>query len=332
MDRDLQRHAATVLERDVTPTDQLVSTIRNLVKEGEDTAIRLERDAYEGFFREADANGVTFDPDELANFIQLSYAKNKVRPGENPVIERTIKELRNRKGNTEKLNMLRAQRQQVTDSAQAAAMAADIAVLERQSGPLDSRQFRQLFKTVRDEVPAGQMVAPTDSVLQGRVVSDDMNQLFHGKLPANLRTQWDDATARLNHRMTYEGGVLNDILQEAHGATTKLTDTQVLASILSDPSYVRNVIGVAESVDPAAGAQLRLQMQRSYLEQIKVGRNVGTGISNFDFNPDMVRELWGVNKQGVSNQNYGERMIEKLKILNEHIKKNNILADKITEG
>ena len=332
MDRDLQKRIGKVTRGDVPPAEELGNTIRNLVKEGEDTAIRLERDAYEDIFRQADQQGVLFDPDETANFIQSAYAKNQARPGENTVVERTVNELRQRKANEQALQKLRTKMAGTSDPAELARLQAEAATLEKLSGPLNARQFRQLFKTIRDEAPAGQLVAPSDSAFQGRSVSDAMNSLFQAKLPDPLRTAWNDATARLQHRMQFEVGPLGAILKEEAGGTSKLTADQVIARTLSDPAYTRNIINTASSVDPAAGAQLRSQLQRTYLHNIGVGRDIGTGYRNFDFDEGMVRELWGVNKKGEVNERYGDLMIEKLKRLNQHVTAKNIPADKIDEA
>jgi len=332
MEREMREKAAKLSEGlPVTKTEELGNTIRNLAGEAEKSAMIAEKAAYDTFFQDAKKAGVSFDPDELAQFISRQYATKKSE--RNSVIEGTMTNLLSRKDNAAKLKALEATIPGIKDPNKLAIAKTQADRLRMQSGPVDAQEFRSILKTIRDDAPAGQLVAPSGAAAQSRNVSNALNNLYHDKLKqAGLTDKWNVATDELTTRLGFEAGVLKSVLKDDVGGAAKLTPTAILNRTLSDPAYTRTVLDAVKTVDPVASEQLRYQMQRAYLEKVGVGVDKGGGMKSIDFDPDTVRTLWGVNKQGVVNDAYGDRMIQKLQTLNAELKKLNINPEKVSDA
>jgi hypothetical protein len=332
MEREMRDKAAKMMEGlPMTRTEELGTTIRNLAGEAEKSAMTAEKAAYDPFFEQADNSGIYFNPDELAQLITRQYSLKKSE--HNSVIEDKVKSLLSRKENAARLAELESSIPQITDPHKLAIAKTQADILRMESGPIDAREFRAIFKSIRDDAPAGQLVAPTGAASQARNVSTAMNDLFHNRLQqAGLSDQWNVATNELQKRLGFEAGVLKSVLKDDIGGGAALTPQAILNKTLSDPTYTRTVLDAVKTVDAESAEQLRYQMQRAYLERVGVGADNGSGMKQIDFDPDTVMTLWGVNKRGVVNENFGKAMVEKLKTLNSELKKLNIDPSKVSDA
>ena len=321
LNKELRQKASQILDKTKTqPVEALGVTIRNLVADAENHAIKAERGAFDSFFTQADEAGLSFDPEELANVIQIEYAKNL--PGESSVITKTIDRLRSRRSNAQMLADLESRIPSITDPALKARAIADAEVLRAESGPVTARQFRTLFKEIRDDAPAGHLVSPSGAQFQGRTIANRLNDLFQERVvAAGLDEKWLLASQDLEKRMGFEGGILASILKDEAGGGGKLSPQQILDRIMVDTTHVDKVLSAVRTVSPQMEEPLRMQMQNAYLQQIGIGRDVGTGMKAVDFDDNMVLKLWGVNPKGQVNEVYGQLMIDKLKTLNSELKK-----------
>lgn len=331
MEREMRDKAAKLTEGlPVTKTEELGNTIRTLASQAEESAMKAEKAAYESFFQEAEKSGIAFDPDELAQFISSQYSTKKSE--RNSVIEGTVKSLLSRKENAAKLAKLEASIPSIKDPNKLAIAKTQADMLRMQSGPVDAKEFRSIFKAIRDDAPEGQLVAPSGAASQSRNVSNSLNNLYHDKLKqAGLTDKWNVATDELKTRLGFEAGVLKSVLKDDVGGAASLTPQAILTKTLSDPTYTRTVLDAVKTVDPVAADQLRYQMQRAYLEKVGVGVDKGGGMKSINFDDDTVRTLWGVNKDGVVNEVYGDRMIQKLQTLNAELKKLDIDPGKVSD-
>lgn len=316
----------------ISSLDTLGSTVKNLVKEAEKAAIAEKNSAYDSFYRQA--SNVKFDPEELANFIQANYAKSGSTSS--PVVEKVINELRKRKSNAVAAAELQRKIPTITDPVMRNRAMADLQRLQAQSGPLSALDFQNYHRAIKEDVPSGMFVAPTGSQVQGAQISDALGNLFQARIKQEgLSDAWEAARLDLVDRLKFKGSAFKALLKETPGGFSALTDTQATQKLLSDPQYVDDFLASIKASDPQNGArleeQMRFQVQNAYLEQLGVGRDIGTGVKPLNFDDAMVTKLWGVNKNGQVNEAYGKVMVDKMKQLNQELLRLKIDPAKVTK-
>ena len=300
------------------------------LKEGEKKATALKDELYTPFYQKTEDMGLLADPIEVAKAVEGQYYSQISR---NPALQSKIDDLRARPVNAKKI-------QKIDELLQKGGLSAedvDALNLEKQrlqqlSGPLNMRQLDTLVQEFRDAVPdTGLVGAAVPKRVAGK--ASQTIQGFRDDLyrKAGIYDEWSAITPVYQQRLGFEEQQLGSLLRETLGRSD-LTGSQIIQKTLSDPRITQDVLRAVELADPDKAYGVALSLQQSYLEDIGLGGRLSRGVSDFDFDPEIVTRIFGFNKEGQPNGIYGERMVQKLQSLKEAVKKADVDPSRITQA
>lgn len=298
------------------------------IKAAEEKANKLKDATYNSFYQKANQLGVQYDPIDVAKAIEGEYYQGVVR---NPVLQREIDNLYQRPKNASRI----AKIDKILDSGKieperVEPLLRERASLEALAGPIGPKQMDDLVAIFREAVPEGGAIGGTRKEIAAGKASKTIEQVRNeGYDSAGILDEWNNATSVFRQRLGFEEQQIGKILKETLGRSDR-TGSQIVDDILKDPRTTSDVLrAVALNGDDVAH-QVAMSMQQDYLQKIGLNSTIKGRAKDFDFDPNMVRILFGFSKDGKPNGLYGEAMVKNLEKLKKQIEIENLEVDKIT--
>ena len=298
------------------------------LKSAEKKANDLKDVVYKSFYNKANQSGVEFDPIDVAKSIEDEYHESIVR---SPTLQKEIDNLYQRVKNTKRMSVIDKQlsSSKVTPN-QVEKLTREKSNLTALSGPLQPKQMDDLVAIFREAVPEGGAVGGTrKEIAAGRAsktISQVRNEAYKS---AGLLDEWDNARGVLQQRLGFEEQQLGSILRESLGRSDK-TGRGIIDDVLTQPRTASDVLNAIALKGDDARLQVAMNLQQDYLQKIGFGSDVKSRAKDFNFDPDMVKTLFGFSPAGKQNDVYGERMVQSLNRLKKQIEIENLDASKIT--
>jgi hypothetical protein len=298
------------------------------LKAAEKKANDLKTDAYTAFYQIADRKGVQFDPIDVAKAIESEYFQGLPR---NAALEKELQGLYQRPKNARKIQKI----DQKLDSpnlkpAQEEKLLRERGRLEKLAGPLMPKQMDDLVAIFREAVPEGGAVGGTRKEIVSGQASKTISQIRNEAYDSvGLMDEWDNARSVLQQRLGFEEQQIGSLLKESLGRSNK-TGREIVDDVLSDPRVAKDVLGAFALNGEGVAYQGAMSLQQDYLQKIGFGSDVQGRAKDFNFDPDMVRTLFGFSPQGKPNGIYGERMVKNLESLKQQIQLEKLDPSKIT--
>jgi hypothetical protein len=296
--------------------------VGNFFKQYLDTAEKLANDAkseaFGEFYSIANKNKLKVNPDEMADIL-LSVRK-EMKGKRNPATDSIEQELRQRKFKQKEYNQFLKAVRDGDVKGDPAVIRRQLDDLKMQGGPLDYATMNAYIERISKEVPEG---GATGQAIPKQVadVASARLQEFRDKIYARdgMASAWGKARIKMQDRMAFEGQTPAKMMKTMFGDDVT-TPSQVVNTLISDPTKTRQIFSLLQNTpDPAIASQLpalRKQVQDIYLDSVGLGRVPGADTKFVDFNPEVVKVLWGVDRKGNTNELVGQRMVQKLNYLN----------------
>ena len=298
------------------------------LKAAEKKANDLKTNAYTAFYQIADRKGVQFDPIDVAKAIESEYFQGLPR---NAALEKELQGLYQRPKNAKKIQKI----DKKLDSpglkpAQEEKLLRERGRLEKLSGPLMPKQMDDLVAIFREAVPEGGAVGGTRKEIVSGQASKTISQIRNEAYDSvGLIDEWDNARSVLQQRLGFEEQQVGALLKESLGRSDK-TGRGIVDGVLSEPRVAKDVLGALALNGEGVAHQGAMSLQQDYLQKIGFGSDVNGRAKDFNFDPDMVRTLFGFSPQGKPNGIYGERMVKNLEALKRQIQLEKLDPSKIT--
>lgn len=289
------------------------------LKSAEARANNIKNEAYQAFYEKANPV-ISADPIQLAKSIEKQYLSSPVRSAE---MDRALAELRMRPANAQRIKEIDAALAKNPEPDIASNLQYERASLEQLAGPLNAQQLDNYVQIFRDAAPDQIVGAATKKRAAGNAA--DAIQAFRDDLyrKNGLYNDWAQARAVYENRMGFQQQQLGSIMKNTFGRSD-LTESQLIHQSLSDPRTLQDVLSAVQIGDPGRLPQVRASLQSAYLEKIGLANRNGRAIKDFDFDPDIVRSLYGDDLQG-------RLMAMRLGKLRDTVKRYGVDASKITQ-
>lgn len=292
-------------------------------------AEKAKNDFYTPFYDEANQL-VSVDPLRLADHLSETFNQRVGRPAE---VQRVISELRQRPANANKIKMLEKELEKpdLPDNV-AYKIQTEIKRLENLAGPINASQLDDYYRTIRDLAPSGPIAGSGANTLkqvsasvsqQAKAFRDDVYR------QAGIYDKWLAATKAYDDFMTYTGNTntLPSLLESIGGTQTrKMSGAEMSDLILKSPENVREVLTAIGRDDPGNLGQFTLRLQQEYLKKIGLDGNKIGALSKFDFDEDVVKELFAANQGRLS----GEKVVFRMRGLQQLVEAQKLDPSKIT--
>jgi len=310
------------------PLAEIGTQIHKTMQSVERHFIAQKNAAYRELYDKANAKGILVDPDEVVQVINKAAQKKSFVPGEAQTI---INDLAQRNANAETMAKL----QGLLDKGNvppklAAKYEAEIAELEAKSGPMDLERMNEYLARLRDSVPQhGTAGAGQADINIGDMVAS-FQQFRDNIIKSNgLVDDWRNVVQKQNATSEFTRNELGSFMKSQFDESSK-TPEALVTTMFSSKRIVGQIIDKASAQDPRLGFAVRRQMGHAYVEYLGAVNQTGRKITQLDFDPEIVKKIYGYNPSGQLNEHYGERMVQKLRGVNELIAKEGLNAAKIT--
>jgi hypothetical protein len=284
----------------------------------EEEANVAKSEAFGEFYSMANKNKLKVDPDQMADVL-LSVRK-EMKGKRNPATDAIEQELRQRKFKRREYNVFLKAVKSGEIKGDPAVIRRQLDDLKMQSGPLDYATMNAYIERIAKEVPEGGATGQAIPKQVADMASARLQQFRDGIYKRdNMAGAWANARLKMQDRMAFEGNTPSKMMKTIFGDDV-MTPSQVVNTLISDPAKTRQIFDLlSRSSDQRIANQLpalRKQVQDIYLDSIGLSRKPGIGVSQVDFNPEVARVLWGVDRKGNINEYAGNRIVQKLHYLN----------------
>jgi hypothetical protein len=292
--------------------------IKKILDSAEDEANIIKSDVYSDFYSLSKKNKLKVNPDSMADV--LFDLRMDMKGMRNPIIDKIEEELRQRKFNVKKYNDFKKSVKNGEVQGDRDTISRMLRDLQSQAGPLDYETMNAYIKRISKAVPEGGAVGGTEAQ-QVASMAEARLQQFRDSIYKrdNMAGAWANARLKMQERMSFEGQTPARMMKTIFGDDV-MTPSQVMNTLISDPTKTRQVFDLlSKTPDPGLASQLpfiRKQAQDIYLDSIGLSRRPGIGAKQVDFNPEVARVLWGVDRKGNINELSGNRIVQKLNYLN----------------
>jgi hypothetical protein len=290
------------------------------LEQGKQTVNDIKNKAFNEFWDEADASGISAAPDEVADVIKSSLATFKQK--RNTGVDSIVSDLNQRTQDGELAFQLKNQiasgKLESTPD-----IIERIKKLELNSAPIGIKELNEYVQIIQDVVPSGGATAGKTQQQVASVASNALRQFRDGLLDsAGLSDKFKTINSQyVNDVLLFERNAPGSILKEVLGDQA-MTPTGAVNRAIQDPKNIRDVIRAVELGAPERAPYMRGQLQKAYLNKIGLTADRGAPSTTIGFDPEIVTELFGISPAGRVNENYGRLMVDKLNALN------SALADK----
>lgn len=270
----------------------------------------LKNNAFNQFWDEADASGITSTPEDIASVVKGAISTFKVK--NNPAVDSIVNDLN--KKTQDGIAVIQLQKRIASGEIDATPELLDqIKKMELNSAPIGVKELNEYIQVIQDAVPGADAIGRKTKEQVASVAANQLRQYRDNLLEqAGLSDKFKQINSQyINDVLLFERNSPGSILKEALGDTV-LTPTQAVERSISDPKNIRDVLRAVELGSPGRAPYMRGQLQKAYLNKIGLTADRGTPSAKIDFNPEIVTELYGVSPSGKVNKNYGRMMVDKL--------------------
>lgn len=297
------------------------------LQKAETKANALKDEVYKSFYQKTE-DKISVDPSELARILsEVAYGKVE----RNPIVNGLITEIEQRPANARKMEKLYKRLENATNPKSVARINKELVRLRQISGNINDRQLNQYVKIFAEAYPEGGKTGATlDKIIAGDV-SDAVRSYRDGIYrELGVMDEWNQTTQVYKQRLGFEEGQLGKFLKENFSGNSSMDPTQIVSSILRTPTTINDSLKAISIGNPQTAAAARATLQKAYLQGLGIADNTSAPARSFEFDPAIVRALYGVSKDGNPNEIYGELMVKKLTKLQQALKQGDISPSNLT--
>ena len=307
-------------------THDLGQELFDAMKQSRNEANIVKNEVYTPFYEKANSV-ISVDPLKLAKEIETEYYESITRT---PELSGKIEELRARPLNAKRIKKIDAKIALNPPKKQLAVLQRERARLEQLSGNLNAKQLDEYVRIFREAAPDQGIVGKKLPEQAAKRASGTVQQFRDDLYAKNgLDADWASATAEFDKRMSYQRGTVGKYLDESFG-TSKMDQTEIVNSILRSPRTIDDAVSALKSKSDSEAYNLTEKLKTAYFKKIGLSNLSGREVDSFNFDEDIVRSLFGFNREGVPNQEFGNRMIQKLYSLQNTVKAKGLDPSKLT--
>jgi hypothetical protein len=313
--------------------DTLGKNVFNGLQQSKQAIEELKNQTYKSFWSKYNSQ-IKVDPIELAKFIEKKYYKSVKR---NPSLQKEIDNLYERRLNSRRIGQinrelknLQTQPKNTRNKDLVIELNKERASLRSLAGSLNGKQLNDYVRIFAEASPDGELVGKTIGPQTAAKAAENI-RTFRDSVFKEIGAldEWKNATSVFQQRLGFNEDAAGRFLRETLDKP-EMDETRIVSEILQSPRQIRDTISMLSLGNPQAATQLRSSLKNAYLQEIGVSDRLGRSPDSFNFNPEIVETLWGVNSRGEQNSEFGKEMVKKLGRLQDTIKNQNLDPSKIT--
>jgi hypothetical protein len=306
--------------------------LNKLLREAEDTEIKINQKNYDNFYDEMDRAGADVSFDDAKKKIS-SLLNETRREGFKTTDASGIYSLMGRIDDLKQNSVLAKELRSKIQSGETKLtpeVQANLDELSKFGNSLTFQDVASLQKELAAAVPAGGTTGKGDpSKNLASLISTKFNKYVDGLAEGKgMLDKWKAVNAsHSSDRLLYERTSPGAALKQALG-DTKLSPSQIVDNALSDPRNTTDVLRAVSLAKDAEGNSvepaIREQLKQAYFSSIGLTSKAGVAPKTIDYNPEMINALWG--------DSAGKTMSKKLDDLNRAFQVQRLNVDNLTSG